>query len=123
MIVGALACDAAIGNLQEKVMREHHVAAAEIVFFSYAMGSVVIFLGLLASGSLWPAIQFASDNAAHVYGWAVSFSVTGYVGVLLVLALVDGFGALVAVTGGCAWRSHGRQHARDPRRWTRSWPQ
>jgi len=35
----------------------------------------------------------------ETYGYAVIFSLTGYIGLYIVLTLVRSFGALVAVTG------------------------
>ena len=57
MISGALLADAAIGNVQERAMREYGSTAAEMVLYSYSLGALYIFLYLLLLGTLPDAIQ------------------------------------------------------------------
>lgn len=61
MICMALLCDAAIGNVQEKAMREYSAPSNEIVFYSYGIGFIYLFVIMLFSGSLYRGIVFCSQ--------------------------------------------------------------
>lgn len=98
LISGALIADAAIGNVQEKQMKLHKASNIEVVFFSYSIGFVYIFIGLLAFGNLSDALIFWLKHPIKTFGYAFIFSLTGYLGINIVLHLVKGFGALIAVT-------------------------
>ena len=54
----ALIADAAIGNYQEKIMKEHHVSNVEIVFYSFIFGFVFVLCGLLLTNIFFPSIEF-----------------------------------------------------------------
>ena len=100
-------------------MREHHVAAAEIVFFSYAMGSVVIFSAAAAARCGQRSVCVGQRRARVRLGRVV---LGNRIRRRPARAGAGGWvRALVAVTGGCAalawWR-----YARDPAA-GRSWPQ
>ncbi|VDK28989.1 unnamed protein product [Anisakis simplex] len=58
MISFALLADAVIGNVQEKAMRTYGATNNEVVLYSYTIGSVYIFVGLLISGQLVDAFMF-----------------------------------------------------------------
>ncbi|XP_023661406.1 adenosine 3'-phospho 5'-phosphosulfate transporter 2 isoform X2 [Paramormyrops kingsleyae] len=94
----ALCADAAIGNVQEKAMKLHNGSNSEMVLYSYSIGFVYIFVGLISVGGLGPAVAFCSQHPLKTYGYAFLFSLTGYFGISFVLALIKLFGALVAVT-------------------------
>lgn len=94
----ALCADAVIGNVQEKALKAHKSSNTEMVLYSYGIGFIYIFLGLVFSGGLWPAFKFCSQNPVQAYGLAFIFSITGYLGITFVLTLVRAFGALLAVT-------------------------
>ncbi|XP_048761217.2 adenosine 3'-phospho 5'-phosphosulfate transporter 2-like isoform X2 [Ostrea edulis] len=63
----ALCADGAIGNVQEKAMRQYEASNTEI----YPM---------------------------QTYGYGILFSISGYIGLAIVLTMVKSFGALIAVT-------------------------
>ncbi|XP_019731127.1 adenosine 3'-phospho 5'-phosphosulfate transporter 2 isoform X1 [Hippocampus comes] len=94
----ALCADAAIGNVQEKAMKRHHASNSEMVLYSYSIGFVYILAGLLCAGGLAPAVSFCSEDPVRTYGYAFLFSLSGFLGVSFVLALIKLFDALVAVT-------------------------
>ncbi|CAH3120258.1 unnamed protein product [Porites lobata] len=96
----ALCADAVIGNVQEKALKAHKRNTKEPVLYSYGIGFIYIFIGLVFSGGLWPAFKFCSQasNPVQAYGLAFVFSITGYLGITFVLTLVRAFGALLAVT-------------------------
>lgn len=98
VIMLALCADAVIGNVQEKVMKQFNCSNIEMVLYSCSIGFVYIFVGLLLTGNLLPAIRFCSKHPTHTYGYAFIFSITGYLGLVSVLTLVKSFGALIAVT-------------------------
>ncbi|MBN3288295.1 S35B3 protein, partial [Polyodon spathula] len=94
----ALCADAVIGNVQEKAMKLHNGSNSEMVLYSYSIGFVYILVGLSCIGELGPAVAFCAQHPVKTYGYAFSFSLTGYFGISFVLALIKLFGALVAVT-------------------------
>lgn len=60
MITTALLFDAIIGNVQEKAMREHKAPNNEVVFYSYGIGFVYLFMILLLTGDLMSGFIFCS---------------------------------------------------------------
>lgn len=72
MICLALVCDAIIGNVQEKAMRSHKAENSEVVFFSYGIGFIYLFIIMTFSGHLFSGIKFCShvsdtDNIAAIF--------------------------------------------------------
>jgi len=98
MISTALLFDALIGNVQEKEMKKHNASNAEIVFYSYFIGVFYILFYLMVSGDFIPAFQVCLRNKVQTYGYGFVFSITGYVGIQIVLQLVRTGGAFAAVT-------------------------
>ncbi|XP_049540805.1 adenosine 3'-phospho 5'-phosphosulfate transporter 2 [Anopheles darlingi] len=94
----ALLCDAAIGNVQEKAMREHRAPNNEVVIFSYGIGFVYLAVIMLVSGHLYKGIIFCAQHPVETYGYAFLFSLTGYLGIQIVLTLVRTCGAPMAAT-------------------------
>jgi len=98
MISSALFCDAVIGNVQEKAMKQYKASNAEIVLYSYSIGVGYIFVYLVIGGDLLPAAKVCSEHMMQTYGYGFVFSLTGYIGVQIVLQLVRTGGAFAAVT-------------------------
>ncbi|KAJ3663243.1 hypothetical protein Zmor_007547 [Zophobas morio] len=98
MISMALLCDAIIGNVQEKSMKNYGAHNAEVVLFSYSIGFLYLLIVMGATGDLAEGIQFFSQNPKKLYGYALTFSLTGYLGIQIVLTLVRTCGAFAAVT-------------------------
>ncbi|CAD5111928.1 DgyrCDS1189 [Dimorphilus gyrociliatus] len=99
LICSALVADAVIGNVQEKTMKEFSSSNSEMILYSYSIGFVYILFGQLATGQFWSAFSFCWQHPFQTYGYALIFSFTGYIGLVVVLSLVKSFGALIAVTG------------------------
>ena len=99
MISTALVADAIIGNLQERVMKNHPTTSnAEFIHYSYLLGSIYLFVCLSFSGNLMSGFQaFAKENLLFSYGIALIYSITGYLGVQVVLTMVRQFGAFTTV--------------------------
>uniref|UniRef100_A0A1B6CZP9 Adenosine 3'-phospho 5'-phosphosulfate transporter 2 n=1 Tax=Clastoptera arizonana TaxID=38151 RepID=A0A1B6CZP9_9HEMI len=97
MISCALLCDAVIGNVQEKFMKSYGASNTEVVLYSYGIGFAYLLLVMLSTGGLFKGIEFCSQMPV-VYGYALLFSLSGYLGIHIVLTLVTTCGALVAVT-------------------------
>ncbi|KAK9695174.1 UAA transporter family [Popillia japonica] len=98
MISMALLCDAIIGNVQEKSIKTYKASNAEVVLYSYGIGFIYIFIVMMLSGDLQEGLIFFSKHPKETYGYAFLFSVTGYLGIQVVLTLVRTCGAFVAVT-------------------------
>ncbi|XP_014207502.1 adenosine 3'-phospho 5'-phosphosulfate transporter 2 [Copidosoma floridanum] len=98
MISCALLCDALIGNVQEKAMRQHKASNTEVVFYSYSIGFVYLFLILMYTGDIFKGASFCSQHPIETYGYALLFSMSGYLGMQIVLSLVQCCGAFVAAT-------------------------
>ncbi|EDW18337.2 LOW QUALITY PROTEIN: uncharacterized protein Dmoj_GI12140 [Drosophila mojavensis] len=98
MISGALLCDAAIGNVQEKAMREHKASSSEVVFYSYGLGFVYLFVIMLLTGNFFSGFAFCLAHPLETFGYGFLFSLSGYLGIQFVLALVRSSGAPLAAT-------------------------
>ncbi|XP_034939182.1 adenosine 3'-phospho 5'-phosphosulfate transporter 2 [Chelonus insularis] len=98
MISSALICDAIIGNLQEKAMKQYKATNTEVVLYSYSIGFLYLFIILLVTGELQKGVAFCSDHILETYGYALLFSVSGYLGIQIVLTLVQNSGAFIAAT-------------------------
>ncbi|KAJ8924873.1 hypothetical protein NQ315_001028 [Exocentrus adspersus] len=98
MISLALLCDAVIGNVQEKSIKNYGATNAEVVLYSYALGFSYLFVVMLLSGDLVDGLNFFAQNPKKTYSYAFIFSVTGYLGIQVVLTLVRTTGAFTAVT-------------------------
>ena len=81
MICTALVADAVIGNVQEKEMRQHGASSAEVVFYSYAIGSVYLVGILLCTGHLTRGAAYFNEEPVVRYGSAFLFSASGYFGI------------------------------------------
>ncbi|XP_020815957.1 adenosine 3'-phospho 5'-phosphosulfate transporter 2 [Drosophila serrata] len=98
MISGALLCDAAIGNVQEKAMREFKAPSSEVVFYSYGLGFVYLFVIMLVTGNFFSGFAFCLEHPLETFGYGFLFSLSGYLGIQFVLALVRSSGAPIAAT-------------------------
>ncbi|KAK4876842.1 hypothetical protein RN001_009348 [Aquatica leii] len=94
----ALLCDAIIGNVQEKNMKAYNASNSEVVLYSYGIGFIYIFIVMFLTGDLLTGFRFCSQYPVETYGYALIFSLTGYLGIQIVLTLVRTCGAFVAVT-------------------------
>ena len=81
MLSAAITADAIIGNMQEKEMKQHNASGAEVIYYSYSIGFVYLFAGLLLAGSLVPGAQFFKEEPLQRYGSAFLFSASGYAGI------------------------------------------
>ncbi|RZC40279.1 adenosine 3'-phospho 5'-phosphosulfate transporter [Asbolus verrucosus] len=97
MISLALLCDAVIGNLQEKSMKNYSAPNAEVVLFSYSIGFFYLLIVMGLTGDFTEGLQFFATNP-KMYGYALIFSLTGYLGIQIVLTLVRTCGAFAAVS-------------------------
>lgn len=61
MISLALLCDAVIGNVQEKSMKNYGATNAEVVLYSYGLGFLYIFIVMLLTGDFTDGINFFSQ--------------------------------------------------------------
>lgn len=98
MISLALLCDAAIGNVQEKSMKQYNASNAEIVLYSYSIGFFYIFVTMFLTGDFYRGVKFCAEHPKQTYGYALLFSLSGYLGIQVVLTLVNTCGALAAAT-------------------------
>lgn len=61
MISLALICDAAIGNVQEKAMKEYNGPNHEIVFYSYFIGLFYLLFALSLSGDIFSGLAYCNE--------------------------------------------------------------
>ncbi|CAF1303806.1 unnamed protein product [Rotaria sordida] len=98
IICSALVADAAIGNYQEKIMKEYHVPNVEIVFYSFLFGFGFVLIGLLITNNFFSSLHFWNMHPLPTYGYGLIFSIFGYLGIDIVLTLIKEYGALICVT-------------------------
>lgn len=111
----ALVFDAVIGNVQELAMKKHKAPNSEVVFYSYGIGFVYLLVLMVLSGnfisgfqhswnvsikdfSLYHFVQHLFQYPMETYGYGFFLSVSGYLGIQIVLTLVRTTGATTAVT-------------------------
>lgn len=66
MISCALLCDAIIGNVQEKKMKQFKGQNVEVVLWSYGIGFLYLFVILLATGELEKGVAFCSNVSRKI---------------------------------------------------------
>nr|CAB3266235.1 adenosine 3'-phospho 5'-phosphosulfate transporter 2-like [Phallusia mammillata] len=93
----ALICDAVIGNYQELTLRKYQATNAELVFYSYGIGFLILLCGHAGNSDTPKLTLFLIMNPRWSF-MIFLFSITGYIGILFVLQIVRVFGALPAVT-------------------------
>ncbi|KAL4002684.1 UAA transporter family protein [Acanthocheilonema viteae] len=98
MISIALLFDAIIGNVQEKSLHTYKATTNEMILYSYSIGFMYILLGLMIYGNFLDGLYFFSKHPLQTYGYGILFSISGYLGLNVVLSLVRTQGALTAVT-------------------------
>ena len=101
LILTSLVVDAAISNLQEYIFTTYNTDEEELVFTSYAGGSLVLFLLCMATGDMTDGLNYLHHHEGYSLFSSTSvivvFAACGFCGVSCVAALTKRFGALVAV--------------------------
>ncbi|KAL5014133.1 hypothetical protein ScPMuIL_008403 [Solemya velum] len=98
LVCCALVADGCLGNVQEITFKKFKSQNCEMILYSYSFGTVYVLVGLVLLGQLLPAIVFCNAHPYETYGYALLISLTGYLGVNVVLTLVRQFGALLTIT-------------------------
>lgn len=60
MISSALICDAIIGNVQEKSMKQYNASNTEVVLYSYSIGFLYILITMVLTGDFFRGIEFCA---------------------------------------------------------------
>uniref|UniRef100_A0A915IIC6 Adenosine 3'-phospho 5'-phosphosulfate transporter 2 n=1 Tax=Romanomermis culicivorax TaxID=13658 RepID=A0A915IIC6_ROMCU len=94
----ALLGDAAIGNVQEKEIKQHNAKNSEIVLYSHAIGFFYVLAIIICTGEIFSAALLFNEETFTFYYYAFIFSLVGFLGVNIIITLVRTFGAFVAVT-------------------------
>eukprot|EP00126_Sphaerothecum_destruens_P011072 Sdes_comp20852_c0_seq1m17613 len=99
LICTALSADAVIGNVQEKWIHRYRAANAEVIFYSYGIGALLITFKLVFLDlTFMEATYYCLQNFQDSYFMTFCFAISGYLGVKFVLDLIRDYGALIAVT-------------------------
>lgn len=75
MISCALLFDAAIGNVQEKAMREYKAPNVEVVLYSYGIGFVYLFIILLFTNNIVDSVRFCATVSVIELKYFMAFRV------------------------------------------------
>eukprot|EP00474_Spongospora_subterranea_P000440 CRZ00898.1 hypothetical protein [Spongospora subterranea] len=97
LISGAVISDAFIGNAQELILRTYLSSKLELMYYTKGLGTLFILIVCILSGELYHGLYFCSQNLS-VLLYLSAFSLSGLVGELSVLALIEKFGVIEAVT-------------------------
>jgi len=92
----ALAADAIIGNVQEKVLVQYDASTTEMIYYTKIIGLIYLFSALIVKQELFSAFAFCARNP-NSYLYIIAFSVIGCIGEQFVMAVIKRFGALIAV--------------------------
>ncbi|XP_017128180.1 adenosine 3'-phospho 5'-phosphosulfate transporter 2-like [Drosophila elegans] len=98
MISGALLCDAASESVQAKAVREHKASSSDLAFYSHGLGFMCLFVIMLVTGDFFSGLAFCLEHPVETFGYAFLISLSGYLGIQFVLALVGSSGAPMAAT-------------------------
>ncbi|XP_003374445.1 putative thrombospondin type 1 domain protein [Trichinella spiralis] len=93
----ALFSDAVIGNLQEASMRMYAPENNEIMAYTYSIAFLYSAFFTALNGNLIAGISFTLKNPLIMRDMLL-FAVCSYFGVQVILTLINGFDALVAIT-------------------------
>uniref|UniRef100_A0A7S2W4R9 Sugar phosphate transporter domain-containing protein n=1 Tax=Rhizochromulina marina TaxID=1034831 RepID=A0A7S2W4R9_9STRA len=98
LITGSLVVDAGIINLQEYMFTQYNSNEEEMIFMSYAGGSLVLLLVCMGTGEVNEGLAFFHHQADPLKTLViiVVFAACGFCGVSSVAALTKRFGALIA---------------------------
>jgi adenosine 3'-phospho 5'-phosphosulfate transporter B3 len=108
LLAGAVLCDSTNPILQEKLMKHAKRAPAEVMFFTNAMGVMILLPAMCTPFSNMELIRVvthlsSSWNESTTIGLGllpvrITFGATTYIGVKAYMALVNEFGGVFAVT-------------------------
>jgi adenosine 3'-phospho 5'-phosphosulfate transporter B3 len=91
LILTSLVVDAAISNLQEYIFTTYNTDEEELVFTSYAGGSLVLFLLCMATGDMTDGLNYLHHHEGYSLFSSTSvivvFAACGFCGVSCVAAL------------------------------------
>jgi len=88
--------DAVTSNFEEKkFFRDKNCSQQEVIFYSFALGSIWTFVTVALSGELTTALAHSYEHP-EVYMLTLCFSTMGYLSVVFVLLLIKLFSATVA---------------------------
>lgn len=73
MISTALLCDAIIGNVQEKSMKNHNASNSEVVLYSYGIGFVYLLMFMLVSGGFLDGLYYFSFVSWFIHCFILSY--------------------------------------------------
>lgn len=94
----ALCSDAIVGNYQETLFKRYTIHNSEMIFYSYGIGSVCMFVVSIAKMEFIPAIEQWFTRPFYSYISCLIYSLLGYAGIFSVYSLIREFDALLTVT-------------------------
>ena len=63
----ALIADAIIGNVQEQTMRELKITNNELIFYSYSIGALLLYICTILTGQFLAPFYYCLEHT-HIYG-------------------------------------------------------
>jgi len=101
LIVAALIVDAGIINFQEHLFEKYQADEEEMIFMSYAGGTVILLLITLSSGEVAAGVEYLQAHRSYSVASSGAviciFTACGFCGVSCVAALTKRFSAVTAV--------------------------
>jgi len=96
LLVVAIACDAMVPNIQEKVLSGTKVMAVDMIMWTNLLSGMSTFIYTLLSGEFSAALSLFSSQPS-VFFWLVAQAISGYCGLRCYLLIVEECGAVYAV--------------------------
>jgi len=96
LLVVAIACDALVPNIQERVLSGMGVRAVDMIMWTNMLSGIATFLYTLKSGELVAAMGLFAVHPMVLF-WLVCQAISGYCGLRCYLLLVRECGAVFAV--------------------------
>lgn len=96
-IIGALTCDAFIGNLQEAAMKNHKCKPSDVLLYSKGIGAVFLFVVVLIKGEFNSSSKFWYEGEFTIFQNIFCLSLCSFVGENFVMAMIRRFDPVLTV--------------------------
>lgn len=96
-MIGALSCDAFMGNLQEAAMKTHKCKPSDMLLYSKGIGAVFLFVMVIVKGEFQSAAKFWWDGDFTIFQNIFCLSICSFIGENFIVAMIRRFDPVLTV--------------------------